>query len=75
MLDQIANFLDSVNTPAVWAGAAIVFELVARVIKTTKPMSLLRVIGRGLQKVSDVMEKAATLIDKAVPDVTKLPPA
>lgn len=75
MLDQISQFLDSINTPAVWAGAAIVFELVGRVIKTTKPMSFLRVVGRGFQKVSDVLEKGAQFIDKAVPDVTKLPPA
>ena len=73
MLDQISQFLYTINTPAVYAGAAIVLELLGRIIKTDKPMSVLRVFGRGLQKVSDVMEKGAQLIDHVVPDATKPP--
>lgn len=70
-MDAILAWLDSVNVPAVWAGVAVVFELVGRVLKTDKPMSLLRLAGRFLQKLSDILEKVAQLIDKAVPDKTK----
>jgi len=69
MLDTISSYL----TPdaAIVTGAAILIELVFRLVKSKKPLSIAHGVAAGARKVSDLCSKLADLLDKVLPQKLK----
>lgn len=71
ILDQIVSWLDFVMTWEGLVGIAIVVDLVLRLIKSEKPLSILWLIRNILEQVSVIFGKLAILLDKVLPQNVK----
>jgi mannose/fructose/N-acetylgalactosamine-specific phosphotransferase system component IIC len=63
ILDQVLAFLNKELGPLV-AVVAVVLELSMRVLKTSKPESILYYIAALFHKVAEILEKSALVVDK-----------
>lgn len=72
MWDSIVAFI---SQPAVLATLAFVLEVLMRVIKTDKPVSILRLISAVLKGVVKVLLAVDGLVDKLIPNNTVPAPA
>lgn len=65
-LDKVSAILASASGPML-VGAAAVIEVVLRLWKSDKPLSILHVIGGGARKLGDLLVKLADILDKVLP--------
>ena len=70
VLDKIIAALTGISGP-VLVGAAAVIELVFRLLKTDKPLSIAHVVAASARKVSDALEILANILDKILPQRIK----
>lgn len=73
MLEKLNLFLNSIPhaEEIVVVTVAGVVDLVLRLLKTEKPLSLALVLAKGLRLVAAICEKIAVLLDKILPQRVK----
>lgn len=49
----------------------VLVEIASRVLKTSKPMSILRLIAGGARKLISILDAVADILDKVIADRTK----
>jgi len=66
MLDKILD-----PDPAILGAVAVVIEIILRLVKSKKPLSIAHGLAGILKKVADYAGKAASLLDQVLPQKTK----
>jgi hypothetical protein len=68
MEEVIAKIFEVLGTiEGMSATLAIVLEFGLRLLPTKKPLSILHIAAKSIRLVSDVLEKAADVMDKVLP--------
>jgi len=70
LLDQVIAFVNANLMPMV-ASAAIVVEIIVRLLKTEQPLSVAWVVQKILAKVAELAGKLAEFLDKILPQRLK----
>lgn len=70
-MDKIIEFLKSASTSSILVGVAMMVEMVLRLIKSEKPLSILHLISAAMKKVAEICKMGAELLDKVLPQNTK----
>ncbi len=70
MLDQIGNFVSN-NLPASIGIATVVLDMVLRLVKSDKPLSIARGAAVAMHKISKILSGMAEFLDKILPQNIK----
>lgn len=73
-MEFLNKALESVNyimSAPVLASIAVGIEIVCRMVKTEKPLSIAYMVADGLKKVGEIMSKCGQLMDKVLPQRLK----
>ena len=70
-LQSVINSISEFMTGGVFATVVIVLEMVMRMVKTDKPMSIIYIVSGFLKKSSELLSLIASLLDKVLPQRVK----
>lgn len=68
-MEQLSHISDMIMnmSPVMISGIAAVLEVVLRLVKSEKPLSILHMLGMGARKIGELLVKIADLSDKILP--------
>lgn len=70
-LDSILSWLQGASNSAIFASIALGIEIILRLIKSEKPLSIMYLISDGLKKIGGIFAAAGALMDKVLPQRLK----